>query len=219
MNTSHPITRRMIKGFIALSLVFTVVFAIIALWGNSWSDHGTVLAGVASAETATHDAPAGQAAPKAGPANAHKQDAPEDPEQVLAIFMDDSVESLAEALRQKERALDEREKALEEEEKRLESLRLEIEQNLARMDQTLKKMEALAAQVDTIQNENLNKWIEIYQTMPPEDVAKVIEGMDTGFAVLLLSEMVPKKAGEVLSKIDPKSSIMLNQYITERKNF
>lgn len=214
MKTRHPITRRMIKGFIALSLVFTVMCAIIALRGNSWSERGTVLANMASAETATDDASAGQASPKA-----RKKNASEDAEQVLAIFMDDSVESLARALQQKERALDKREKALEEEEKRLESLRLEIGQNLARMDQTLKKMETLAAQVDTIQNENLNKWIEIYQTMPPEDVAKVIEGMDTGFAVLLLSEMVPKKAGEVLSKIDPKSSIMLNQYITERKNF
>lgn len=223
MTTPHRTTRVTRKGIIALTALLTVVFAGLTLYEHVHGGRGTVFAGMASAEPSEPAAQTGEP-DKAAPAPAIPADQGPDPvttaptgDENKGIFVNDSLESLALTLKKKEKELQKREEALKEEEKRLEALRAEVEQNLARMDETLKKMEAMSAQADASKEEALNQWVGIYQTMAPADVAKIIEGVDEDFAIRLLSAMVPKKAGEVLSAISPEASIKLSKHLTERQ--
>ena len=223
MNTPHRTTLLTRKGIIALTALLTVVFAGLTLFEHVHGGRGTVFASLASAEPSEAVTPADKAQ-DVQPAPATPKDSGPDPvntasfgDENKGIFVNDSLESLAQSLKLKEKELQKREETLKAEEKRLDSLRAEVEQNLARMDETLKKMEAMSAQADASKEEALTQWIGIYQTMAPADVAKIIEGVDEDFAIRLLAAMVPKKAGEVLSSISPEVSIKLSKHLTERK--
>ncbi|MCL5270407.1 MAG: hypothetical protein M1457_07635, partial [bacterium] len=135
----------------------------------------------------------------------------------VSIFERDPVESLAQALRDKQRELDEREKEMNRTEQRLLTLRKEIELNLAAIEARLKQMEEIAGKADKNRQTEISKWIEIYQSMAPEQAGKVFDGLDPAFALELLSEMEPKKAGKILGYVQTDKAIELGKALKERR--
>lgn len=136
----------------------------------------------------------------------------------VEIFKPDPVGTLAETLRQRQRDLDEREKALKKREDALELIKKETANNLARIEDLYNRLEQKSAQAEQQRQKDLAKWKSIYQSMPPEKAGPIIQGMETGLALELLSQMDPKKAAKILSSIKPDKAVELAKRVGDRKN-
>jgi flagellar motility protein MotE (MotC chaperone) len=145
----------------------------------------------------------------------------------LTVFQPDPLATLAESLKKKEKALAERELALKKKEEYLESVRKETAGNLAKIQALYDKLEkqaAAAALAEQQRQKNqaqrdkeLSKWRNIYSSMPPEKAGPIIQGLETDFALELLSQMEPKKAAKILSAIQPEKAVELGKKLAVKK--
>lgn len=135
----------------------------------------------------------------------------------LTIFKSDPLAARAELLKKKELELASREKALKEKEAHLETLRRETAANLAKIDELYKKLEQKSAQAKLQREKDIAKWRNIYQAMPAEKAGPIIQGLDTEFALELLSAMEPKKAGKILSAVDAQKAVELAKKLGDKK--
>jgi flagellar motility protein MotE (MotC chaperone) len=149
-------------------------------------------------------------------ADAARQEAPAKDADTKAVFTADPLESVTLSLRRRERELERRERALAEEEARLETLRKEIEQNLAESEKMLRAMERLAGDAQDSRQQEMTKWVKIYQAMKPKQAGPVLAGLDPTFALAILAQMTPEDAGKILNYMEPEQAITLGEALALR---
>jgi flagellar motility protein MotE (MotC chaperone) len=171
---------------------------------------GTLLATNAAADE-THTSPPAENSPRGSHAEGDAVPRPAGSEN--EAFRDDPLARLTLALQKRQRELDERERKLNEEEERLKLLESQIAKQLAELNQ---QREALKAETESFQTQasaqrakDVKKWFEIYQSMPPDKAAAVIEEMETTTAREILSKMDPKKATKILDAMEAEDAVAL----------
>ncbi|MCB0348973.1 MAG: hypothetical protein KDD37_09050 [Bdellovibrionales bacterium] len=116
------------------------------------------------------------------------------------------------------KGLEERKKQLDEKEKSLNALAEELQKQRAELDGKLKKLEdvreniskTLGEQIEK-DEEKLNKLVEVYSNMKPNNAAKVVENLDENLAVDVLSRMKKDKAANILNLIEPQKARRLSE--------
>lgn len=138
--------------------------------------------------------------------------------ELVNVFGDDPLESLAQSLKRRQRDLDARERQLADEAQRIETLRKEVEQNLTRSQQVLKQMQQLAGNAAAQRDKELARWIKIYEGMTPIQAGQVLAQLDLDFARELLTKMDPKKASKILSAFPPDKAVELSRRLKDKSN-
>ena len=82
-----------------------------------------------------------------------------------------------------------------------------------RVDQKIKEMETLRTQLQSMVNQvsegqatQLDNLVKVYETMKPEDAAKIFEALDMPILLHVIQRMKPKSTAPILAKMAPEKA-------------
>jgi flagellar motility protein MotE (MotC chaperone) len=114
--------------------------------------------------------------------------------------------------------LNERKKELDLREGELNKLDEELQQQKAMLEKRLQQLEQTRTQIaDTLKNqvtidkEKVDKLVEFYSNMKPQQAAKIIESLNEDLAVETLGRMKKKNAAEIMNLLDPKKAQSISE--------
>jgi flagellar motility protein MotE (MotC chaperone) len=92
-----------------------------------------------------------------------------------------------------------------------------------RLDQKFKEMETLRVQLQTMvdqingaQSAQLENLVKIYETMKPEDAAKIFENLDMPILLGVIQRMKPKSTAPIMAKMAPDKAKELTVALTKQ---
>lgn len=116
--------------------------------------------------------------------------------------------------------LAERERAVKAEEERLLSLRKEVDAKIAKYEKLLADAEAREKRRQEEDEAKVDTLVKLFEGMTPESAAPRIEALDESMAAAILSRMKGRKAGNVLSAMEPKrAAALIRRMASGVKNF
>ena len=77
-------------------------------------------------------------------------------------------------------------------------------------------IEALLAQVEAAQTDDLDRLIAFYKNMKPADAARIIDDMDIETTIMILGTMNPRVAAPIMAKVSPVRARAVSKIILER---
>lgn len=92
--------------------------------------------------------------------------------------------------------------------------RLEVEK--ASLTELKTSIEELLARIEASQTEDLDRLIQFYKNMKPEDAARIIDDLDIETTIMILGEMNPRLAAPILAKVSPVRARAVSKIILER---
>ena len=117
--------------------------------------------------------------------------------------------------------LDERKKTLDLKETELQKLEEELQKQKAELDEKIKKLEGMRGEISkTLQTRvaddqvKVDKLVEFYSNMKPQQASKVIETLNEDLAVEVLDKMKKKVAAEIMNMMDAKKARRLSELLT-----
>jgi flagellar motility protein MotE (MotC chaperone) len=129
------------------------------------------------------------------------------------------------AMGEREKALELREERLKEREKALAALESDLNVRMVEIEETRKKLaelvtkqEALVDEQKILKNARIDHLVTAYKGMRPERAGSLVNSLDDDVAVLILSAMPGRNAGQILAYVDPEKAARLTKAISERKD-
>lgn len=120
-------------------------------------------------------------------------------------------------LSERKRELDMREAELAKLDEELQKQRVELDEKLKQLEATRKEIaQTLRSRVDN-DTEKVNKLVDVYSGMKPQQAAKVIETVDEDLAIQILDRMKKKSAAEILNVMDAKKAQRLSEMLAGYK--
>ena len=111
---------------------------------------------------------------------------------------------MIETIENKNRELKKREEELRLKEIRLEALEAKVRKDLEKIEQSISESKEQLGIQDEKTQENVAALIKVYSSMKPQEAANLVEAIDEGLALKIISGMKSKIAGQVLSQLDVK---------------
>ena len=109
---------------------------------------------------------------------------------------------MIETIENKNRELKKREEELSIKEVRLEALEAKVRKDLEKIEKSISESKEQMGLQDEKTKKNVAALIKVYSSMKPEEAANLVEAIDEGLALKIVSGMKSKIAGQVLSKLD-----------------
>jgi flagellar motility protein MotE (MotC chaperone) len=117
--------------------------------------------------------------------------------------------------------LNDRKKELDLREAELNKLDEELQKQKAELDSKIKQLEAMRGDISKtlkarveVDQEKIEKLVQFYSTMKPEQAAKVIESINEDLAVEVMDKMKKKNAAAIMDALDPKKARRLSEMLT-----
>jgi len=109
---------------------------------------------------------------------------------------------LMELIEKKNRELKKREAELLLREKNLESLEQKVRADLKKIETALIRSEEQVGIKRELIEKNVNSLVKVYSAMKPQEAATLLESLDQGIAIQIISRMKSKVAGKILGKMN-----------------
>ncbi len=113
-------------------------------------------------------------------------------------------------------ALDEREKNVGLREKMLSAAEKQIDVKLSELKQLEQKLEALVSKRNELEESQLSSLVKTYESMKPEDAARIFNRLERGILVDVAHRMKPAKIGAVLAAMEPARAQDLTVLLARR---
>lgn len=117
--------------------------------------------------------------------------------------------------------LNDRKRELDMREADLARLEEELQKRKSELDARLKALEAMRAEISqtlksrvTADQEKVDKLVQFYSNMKPQQAAKVMESLNEDLAVEILDKMKKKSAADVLNMMNAKKAQRLSEMLT-----
>jgi flagellar motility protein MotE (MotC chaperone) len=117
--------------------------------------------------------------------------------------------------------LNDRKKELDLREAELNKLEEELQKQKAALDEKIKQLETMRVQISQTlktrvanDQQKVDKLVDFYSTMKPQQAAKVIETLNEDLAVEVLDKMKKKNAAEIMNALDAKKARRLSELLT-----
>lgn len=107
--------------------------------------------------------------------------------------------------------LDLRQKELNELEEELQKQRKEIEARIKHLEQVREQIASVLKDRVQIDQEKVDKLVEVYATMRPQQAAQVISTINEDLAIEILAKMKKKSAAAILNLLDPAKAQKLSE--------
>ena len=92
-----------------------------------------------------------------------------------------------------------------------------INEKITKLAQLRDEIKSQMAVQRDVENEKLKHLIKAYSTMKPQKAATLIEKLDTGFAIELLSNMKGDAVGNILTFVDTEIAARISERLAKRK--
>jgi len=93
----------------------------------------------------------------------------------------------------------------------------ELNNKIAILTQLRNEIKAEMARKKTVEEKKLKHLIKAYSAMKPQKAASLIEKLDMGFAIELLSRMKGDAVGNILTFVDLEKAAKLSEQLAKRK--
>ncbi|MDR2054714.1 MAG: hypothetical protein LBQ10_02410 [Desulfovibrio sp.] len=93
-------------------------------------------------------------------------------------------------------------------------LRQQMDERLKDIETAEQKMQDMIREAKGLEEKKVRHLIQVYANMKPKVAAKAIESLDERVAVRILSGMVPKQSGEILTYTNPEKTAKLTELLT-----
>jgi len=110
--------------------------------------------------------------------------------------------------------LNTRQQDLDKREADLRTLELELDAKLKNLRELELKMQTLIDSASNIRDERMQHLIDVYSNMKPKQAAQVLGTLEESIAVRILAGMSGRKAGEILSSVQPNRAAKLSEALT-----
>ncbi len=117
--------------------------------------------------------------------------------------------------------LNDRKKELDLREAELNKLDEELQKQKAELDSKIKQLESMRGDISKtlkarveMDQEKVEKLVQFYSTMKPQQAAKVIESINEDLAVEVMDKMKKKNAAAIMDALDPKKARRLSEMLT-----
>lgn len=114
-------------------------------------------------------------------------------------------------LRERKQQLDSREQELAKLEEELHKQKLEIEKRIVELQKVRDQISGVLKEKVSIDQGKVNKLVDFYSNMKPQQAAKVIANIDEDLAVEILGKMKKKNAADIMNLLQPKKAQMLSE--------
>ena len=121
------------------------------------------------------------------------------------------------SIEQKEQDLKKREQVLKKQEEELKLLTVEIEKKLSKIKSAQSRIEELVALREDLVEKSIKHLVKVYSSMKPAEAGPLIEKLDKGITIQILSKMKGKDAGKILARVNPNLAAKLSEEIAKRK--
>lgn len=117
--------------------------------------------------------------------------------------------------------LNDRKKELDHREAELAKLEEELQKQKAELDAKIKQLETMRVEISKTlktrvanDQEKVEKLVQFYSTMKPQQAAKIIESLNEDLAVEVVDKMKKKSAAEIMNMMDAKKARRLSELLT-----
>jgi flagellar motility protein MotE (MotC chaperone) len=121
-----------------------------------------------------------------------------------------------ERLGERRAALDAREKDVVLREKMLDAAERQIDAKISELKQLEQKLEALVSKRNELEETQISSLVKTYESMKPEDAARIFNRLERGILVDVASRMKPAKIGAVLAAMEPARAQDLTVLLARR---
>ena len=111
--------------------------------------------------------------------------------------------------------LKQREEQLASKERSLATLEKNLDDKLAELKVLEKRIQEMLDKADVLKDEKLKHLVDVYSNMKSKQAAAVLETLDDGLAVKILSGMRGRTAGEILSNVRADRAATLTEALTK----
>ncbi len=139
---------------------------------------------------------------------------------VIMVFNGEIVycqDDLLVMIEKRQKELDERERSLRLEEERLQVMKKELDEKLSRYSDLLKKINSLLDQMEQKNIQNMEYLVKVYESMPPDEAGQRLSVIDETLAANILKRMKPRKAGAILSTMEPQKVSIITRHLSQNK--
>ncbi|MGD1882417.1 MAG: MotE family protein [Paracoccaceae bacterium] len=143
-------------------------------------------------------------------------DAPDPAETEPASLDRAEIQTLLDALNERERRVADREEQAKLRTRTLEIATQEVERRLEALEQAEARLRATLAQTDTAAEDDLTRLTDVYQNMKPKDAARLFEAMEPEFAAGFLGRMRPDAAAAIMAGLDPQIGYSISVILAGR---
>lgn len=114
-------------------------------------------------------------------------------------------------LNERKKELDLREAELKKMEEDLQAQKVELERKIAELDSLRDKISGILQDRVQMDQEKLDKLVQVYSDMKPEQAAKVLDALDEGLAIEIIGRMKKKNAADILNLLKPEKAQMISE--------
>ena len=120
---------------------------------------------------------------------------------------------LMEMIEKKNRELKKREAELLLREKNLEALEQKVRADLKKIEDALIRSEEQVGIKRDLIEKNVNSLTKVYSAMKPQEAATLLESLDQGIAIQIISRMKSKVAGKIMGKMNTRVAKNISESI------
>jgi flagellar motility protein MotE (MotC chaperone) len=154
--------------------------------------------------------------PAPGPAPKTQTEPPQLPTQPASVSPETL--RLLEMIERKNQDLKKREKELLLKEKNLQLLEQKVLSDLQKIEDALARSEEMVGIKKDLIEKNVKGLVKAYSNMKPVQAAALLEQMDEGTAIIIISRMKSRKAGKVLGAMNTKIAKNISEKIAGKKS-
>ena len=125
---------------------------------------------------------------------------------------------MIETIENKNRELKKREEELRIKQTRLEALEAKVRKDLDKIEKSISESKEQMGIQDERAKKNVEALIKVYSSMKPEEAANLVEAIDEGLALQIISGMKSKIAGQVLSNMDVKVAKRISENLAGKRD-
>jgi flagellar motility protein MotE (MotC chaperone) len=114
-------------------------------------------------------------------------------------------------LEERKKQLDQREQELQKMEEELQEQRVALEKRLSDLEDIRTKISSRLDEKVKIDQEKVNKLVEFYSNMKPQNAAKIFEDIDEDLAVEILNKMKKKSAADIMNLLNAEKAQKLSE--------
>lgn len=117
-------------------------------------------------------------------------------------------------LQKRKEELDQRELELAKLEEELQKQKVELEEKLKDLDKVRQGVASVLKERISVDSEKLDRLVEFYSNMKPQNAAKIFEEVDESLAVEILGRLKKKNAAEIMNLVKPDKAQRLSEKYT-----
>ena len=125
---------------------------------------------------------------------------------------------MIETIENKNRELKKREEELRIKQTRLEAVEAKVRKDLDKIEKSISESKEQMGIQDERTKKNVEALIKVYSSMKPEEAANLVEAIDEGLALQIISGMKSKIAGQVLSNLDVKVAKRISENLAGKRD-